>query len=247
MQRWISWADRETLVLDPAAMEALRALARPQVITCIGFARLGKSFLMNQLCGRDCFPVSPGVSICTRGLNLAIDGQTVYIDTEGLAGMAGGPDHDSKIFLLAFLLSSVLVYCSKGVIDEPSINQLSFVTQLTTSLQSDNKPGLVWLLKDFALDLRTVSGQEMSAQEYLRKALDGDTPLRQLIRDTFPVRDCVTLVRPCQEEADLYDISKQNLRPEFQQGLLALRRSISTLLRPRELQGSPLTGQVVPI
>lgn len=235
------------MVLNSKAMEALQALARPQVITCIGFARLGKSFLMNQLCGRDCFPVSAGVSICTQGLNIAIDGQTVYVDTEGLAGMAGGPDHDAKIFLLAFLLSSVLLYCSKGVIDEPSINQLSFVTQLTSSLQSDNKPGLVWLLKDFALDLRTVSGQEMSPQEYLRKALEGETPLRQLIRDTFPVRDCVTLVRPCQEEADLYDISQGNLRPEFQQGLSTLRRSISALLKPRDLHGTPVTGPVIPI
>ena len=245
MLRWISWGAEGQLEVNQEAEAELKRLERPMVISCIGFARLGKSFMMNQLCGRDCFPVSAGVSICTRGLNICIEGQTVYVDSEGLAGMAGGPDHDAKIFLLAFLLSSVLIYTSKGVIDEPSINQLSFVTQLTSSLQTENKPGLIWLLKDFVLDLRTTTGQEISPIEYLSKALDGDTALRQLIRDTFPVRDCIALVRPCHEETDLYDISKRNLRSEFRRGIDDLRRSITSLLKPRELKGSPITGQVV--
>jgi len=44
-------------------------------------------------------------------------------------------NHDTKIFLLAILLSSLLIYNSVGTIDENALNNLSLVVNLSKSFQ----------------------------------------------------------------------------------------------------------------
>lgn len=63
----------------------------------------------------------------------------IFMDTEGLgsAGSKGSvtEDHDARIFALATLLSSLLVYNSVGVIDEDAISNLSFIANITRHVQ----------------------------------------------------------------------------------------------------------------
>ena len=54
----------------------------------------------------------------------------IVIDTEGIGGMDEDNNHDMRIFTLALLLSSYLVYNSMGSIDENALSALSFVTQI---------------------------------------------------------------------------------------------------------------------
>jgi len=55
----------------------------------------------------------------------------LVIDTEGLAAFDEETNHDTKIFLLAMLLSSCLVYNSQGTIDEGALNTLQLVLNLS--------------------------------------------------------------------------------------------------------------------
>lgn len=49
------------------------------------------------------------------------DEQVLLIDTEGLGSLEEDVNHDAKIFALALLLSSLLVYNSVGSIDDEAI------------------------------------------------------------------------------------------------------------------------------
>lgn len=81
------------------------------------------------------------------------------IDTEGLGAMDEDSNHDTKIFLFAILLSSLLIYNSVGSIDETALTNLSLVVNLSKSFQVKNSakdndpdemakyfPSLIWVL-----------------------------------------------------------------------------------------------------
>ncbi len=58
----------------------------------------------------------------------------IVIDTEGLGAYDEDENHDAKIFLLALLLSSLLIYNSVGTIDENALNSLSLVINLSKKI-----------------------------------------------------------------------------------------------------------------
>lgn len=91
------------------------------------------------------FQVGPTINPCTKGLWIwkkvfytEKDGEQlpiIIVDTEGLGAFDEEQNHDTKIFLLALLMSSLLVYNSMGAIDENALNNLSLVVNLSKSLQ----------------------------------------------------------------------------------------------------------------
>jgi len=89
--------------------------------------------------------VGPTVQPCTKGLwlwkevvysptDLNKELPILIIDTEGLGAFDEEENHDTKIFLLALLLCSLLVYNSQGSIDEGALNNLSLVVNLSKTL-----------------------------------------------------------------------------------------------------------------
>lgn len=120
-------------------------------------------------------------------------------------------------------------------------------------------PGFLWVLRDFTLEMRDDAGELQSPKDYLESCLaqaDGfssDAQLRNRTRRVltayFKERDCVTLVRPLEDEALLAAADSQpwaSLRPEFRTELLALRAKIMTeLVRPKTMHGQVVTGKVL--
>ena len=174
------------------------------VIAVVGKYRTGKSYLMNKLFLQELkkdtsspmplemskgFQVSPTINPCTKGLWLCRrllhfedeNGTThpvIVIDTEGLGAFDEDENHDAKIFLLALLLSSLLLYNSVGTIDENALNTLSLVINLSKQIQiKQNKgeevdadelaecfPRFFWILRDFSLRLIDSDGNKISAR-----------------------------------------------------------------------------------
>ena len=88
------------------------------------------------------FPVGSTIQACTKGLWLwkeifyspndpEHETPIIIIDTEGLGAFDEDENHDARIFLLALLLCSLLVYNSVGPIDENALNNLSLVINLS--------------------------------------------------------------------------------------------------------------------
>ncbi len=53
------------------------------------------------------------------------------IDSEGIGACSEDQNHDTRIFLLALLLSSYFIYNSMGTIDENALQNLSLIVNLS--------------------------------------------------------------------------------------------------------------------
>ena len=197
--------------------------------------------------------MGPTINPCTKGLWLWKEVFTsptddslplIIIDTEGLGAFDEDDNHDTKIFLLALLLCSHLIYNSVGSIDENVLNSLSLVVNLGKQLQvrkgqsiqddeiAEYFPSFLWVLRDFALQLIDIEGNSISSKQYLENslkeqkgvsdAIENKNRIRRLIKHFFKDRDCQTLVRPIEDEKKLQrlqEVSEGELRPEFVEGL----------------------------
>ncbi len=96
------------------------------------------------------------------------------MDTEGLGSLEEGEQNDTKIFLMAMLLSSYFIYNSVGNIDEKAVQNLSLIINLSKMLQNGSEsdkqdilncfPTFMWLVRDFALRLEDEKGKKISPQ-----------------------------------------------------------------------------------
>ncbi|CAL9757583.1 unnamed protein product [Musa acuminata subsp. burmannicoides] len=109
----------------------------------IGPYRSGKSFLLNQLLSLPCnegFEVGHMRHAKTKGLwvwgipvEVVIDGSKVsvlYLDTEGFENVRKSNVYDDRIFALATLISSVLIYNLPETVREADISRLSFAVEI---------------------------------------------------------------------------------------------------------------------
>jgi hypothetical protein len=111
-------------MVNNEALELLKSVPAPiGVISVVGMYRTGKSYLMNRMIldRNQGFGVGPTVNPCTKGLwiwGAPIKGQQadgspiniLVIDTEGIGALDEDSNHDTKVFSLAILLSSLFIY-----------------------------------------------------------------------------------------------------------------------------------------
>ncbi|KAM3147019.1 hypothetical protein pb186bvf_000735 [Paramecium bursaria] len=188
----------------------------------------------------------------------------ILIDTEGIGSVEEEQNHDVKIFLLAMLMSSYFIYNSVGNIDDMALQNLGLIVNLTKMLQKadesvqkdlfDTFPSFLWILRDFTLRLEDEYGNKITPKEYLENALkplkgfseavENKNKIRRHITQFFQERDCVTLVRPTQDEKDLQHLTTMpfnDLRSEFQEQVLALRKKFSFKVQNKQYKGRPTT------
>ena len=257
------------------------------IISLVGKYRTGKSFLLNRVILERQknlgFGVAPTIRPCTKGIWIWSDPLIIsnvhnptpfpayLIDTEGLGAYDEEINHDSKIFLIAVLISSLFIYNSFGAIDENQVSNLSFVLNLSKTIKiksvsiEDNEeelakyfPTLLWLLRDFSLKLEDKNGNVITEKQYLENALrelsgltnsiEEKNRVRNLIRAYFPERDCFCMVRPTEDEQDLQNL--QNLpdnkfRKEFLEQSKIFKNKVVKKTKPKRLNGRVLTGAML--
>ncbi|XP_041922073.1 guanylate-binding protein 1-like [Alosa sapidissima] len=229
------------LSVQQEALEVLQQIQQPVVVVAIvGLYRTGKSYPMNRLAGKHAgFALGNTTESKTKGIWMWCQ-TLVLLDTEGLGDVKkGDPKHDTKIFALAILLSSTLVYNSRGTIDNRAIEELQYVTELTeyikiksTEEEVDDTefvrffPNFIWTVRDFTLEQK-IDGQEVTDDEYLDYALqlrNGSSKTvmtynlpRQCIRNYFPTRKCFTFPFPTHPDnmSQLENLNPNELSPTF--------------------------------
>ena len=266
-------------VINPEALEVIRQLPNPiGVISVAGMYRTGKSYLLNRmLLNRSGgFSVGPSINPCTKGLwmwSKTIPAHTpqgkplnvLIIDTEGIGATDEDHNHDNKIMTLAILLSSYFIFNSMGTIDESSIQSLSFIVNITKNIQQKNGnkdfakylPAFMWVIRDFALQLKNKEGNPITSKEYLEFSLElqngtsefivNKNQIRKMVKEYFPNRDCVTLVRPLLEEGNLQKLERtpaSKLRKEFIEQVNYLRKTVLNSINPKKLNGQELNGEM---
>ncbi|KAB5535676.1 hypothetical protein PHYPO_G00120680 [Pangasianodon hypophthalmus] len=182
-----------SLSVSDGAIEFLSRNNQPVVVvSVVGLYRTGKSYLMNRLAGKQTgFALGSTIESKTKGIWMWCvphphkTGHTlVLLDTEGLGDVdKGDSKNDAWIFCLAVLLSSTLVYNSRGTIDNTAVEKLhrdslaccSYVTELaeqikikspaSTAAEAEEEeeeedsqfvqffPNFIWTVRDFSLEL----------------------------------------------------------------------------------------------
>jgi hypothetical protein len=189
----------------------------------------------------------------------------LVLDAEGLNSTERSTDTDHKLFALTLLLSEIFIYNCKGHITESTLEDLSVVINLTKYIninKTDSETGLefnkffpsmVWVLRDFALQLE----KHNSPTDYLEDQLslkpgDSDEALeknriRDTIRSFFTDRECFTLLRPVHKESEIAhieDLAYSDLRPEFQNEMNLAVKKILYKCKGKKVSGVTLTGQM---
>ena len=257
------------------------------IISLVGKYRTGKSFLLNRVIlnrqQNSGFDVGPTFKPCTKGIWIWSEPLIItnnhcpkpfpcfLIDTEGLGAYDEEVNHDSKIFLIAVLISSLFIFNSFGAIDETAINTLSFVLNLskTIKIKSVNKedneeelaeyfPTLLWLLRDFSLKLEDKNGNVITEKQYLEHALENisgssdvveeKNRVRNLIKTYFPEKDCYVMVRPVEKESDLQNLQNlpdYQLRKEFVEQAKIFRNKVMKKTKPKTFRKKVLNGSML--
>jgi len=153
-----------------------------------------------------------------------------------------------------------------GAIDEQAIDELHLVLKLAEHVHArseascfkgegpklaSNFPSLLWVLRDFHLQLRDGRGKAMTEKDYLEEALaprpgqrERNT-VRATIKDLFVERDCATLIRPMAHEADLQRLDRHpftSLRPEFRSQVESLVTTVYAEVKPKQLGSMAVSG-----
>jgi hypothetical protein len=239
--------------LHDAARQCLESMDAPLAVVVIcGVYRSGKSLLLNKcIVNKPVFGVGNTISACTKGIwmytepILTDDGKRVIVlDAEGAFSLSANRTHDTRIFVLALLLSSYFIYNSIKSIDSSALQNLSLVTHLSKYVLTRTgdqglaraMPSLLWVIRDFSLQLVDTEGRTVTPNQYLEYALSSGsgtdpetTKIQQVLRETFSSKDCRTLVQPCSSEEDLQNLDQvpdSALRPEFLKQIRDLRKHI---------------------
>ncbi len=160
-----------------------------------------------------------------------------------------------------------------GSIDENALQNLSLVINLTKHIHvksgaasdavdpdeySNYFPSLMWVVRDFALQLCDQDGEPITSKEYLEKALHNQkgfseniefkNKIRRLLKSFFKERDCCTMIRPLTKEEDLQALESadlNDLRGDFVEQVLQLRRKVLNRVKPKTLNGKKLNGSML--
>uniref|UniRef100_A0A2P2MHY7 Guanylate-binding protein 4 isoform X1 n=6 Tax=Rhizophora mucronata TaxID=61149 RepID=A0A2P2MHY7_RHIMU len=255
------------------AREGLEAISRIKnpiaAVSVIGPYRSGKSFLLNQLLSLSCYEgfgvghmrdtKTKGIWVWGAPLELDVNGvktSVLYLDTEGFESVGKSNVYDDRIFALATILSSVLIYNLPETIREADISRLSFAVELAEEFYGRVKgqdvafepAKLLWLIqRDFL--------QGKSVQEMVNEALqhvsnnDGDKniDLVNQIRDSLAIMGdnstAFSLPQPHLQRTKLCDMKDGDLDPLYVEKKEQLKKLVASIIHPKIVQGKPLNGK----
>ncbi|XP_075521374.1 LOW QUALITY PROTEIN: uncharacterized protein LOC142554595 [Primulina tabacum] len=263
------------LRLSREGLEAIERVPTPiAAVAVIGPYRSGKSFLLNQLLSLSCYEgfgvghmrdtKTKGIRVWGTRVEMDIHGvktSVIYLDTEGFESVGKSNVYDDRIFALATVMSSVLVYNLPETIREADVSRLSFSVELaeefygrfnTLFLLGEDvafePANLLWLIqRDFL--------QGKSVQEMVHEALqrvpntDGDKNIDQVnqIRDSLGIMGgnstAFSLPRPHLQRTKLCDMKDDELDPIYVKKREKLKEVVSSIIRPKIVQGKPLNGK----
>lgn len=116
-------------------------------------------------------------------------------------------------------------------------------------------PTLLWIVRDFHLELVDEDGSPITNDEYLESALKEQigyskeimerNKIRTLLKAYFQQRHCYTIVRPAHDEKDLQTLSSTGAKTRglFDQQLQEARSLIFNTMKPKAIGEAPMTGK----
>ncbi|XP_053393749.1 guanylate-binding protein 1-like [Mercenaria mercenaria] len=279
----VSTVDGKT-TCDQSTLTKLREIEKPlNIVSVVGTLRTGKSFILNKLAshgsagdkswfetGHTTTAVTKGIWVMCRPHPTQEDQVLVLLDTEGI----DDPDKvdiedDKNLFVLATLLSSTMVYNTRGNFDRTAIEKFKFLNRIKTSIKvsgsEEDDSILDFFFPNFVLTLRdvTLESNEEDDDTYLEDMLklkrrkkgeiikedslkEYNLP-RMLIRRYFKNRKCFRFRKPVKRDLlkMLMTLPENTLKREFQETLNEFRKYIFSC-EPKLLKsGKAINGRML--
>lgn len=224
------------------------------VVSIVGPWRSGKSYLLNEL-------ISPGKSSTfgighttnpkTEGIDFYLysspdEGRDIlFLDTAGLFCPYNTEQGDARLMVLASLLSSIVIYNHHHVLNEQEIERFKFIIEYAQAVPSslereksflDFQPHLVWVMRDFFLDIKDRDFNDINATKLVQQALENTQ--NQDIYKFFRSIQAFALPYPTKDSSQTkYLASKPELRSlSWKKEVARLRRILFGLARPKRLR-----------
>ncbi|KAH9602756.1 hypothetical protein KSS87_023044 [Heliosperma pusillum] len=233
--------DHTRLQLSREGLEAIEKITLPiAAVAVIGPYRSGKSFLLNQLLSLSCdegFGVghmrdtkTKGIWIWGTPIEVKVDGvktAVLYLDTEGFESIGKSNVYDDRIFALATVMSSVLIYNLPETVREADISRLSFAVELAEEFYGRDKMLLLTQLSFYG------SYSEIFYVNQIRESLAmmGDNSL------------AFSLPQPHLQRTKLCELNDTELDPGYVRKREQLKEVVASIVRPKILQGKMLNGK----
>ncbi|QHO23109.1 Guanylate-binding protein [Arachis hypogaea] len=245
------------LRISSEGLESIKRITNPIAsVAVIGPYRSGKSFLLNQLLSLSCYEgfgvghmrdtKTKGIWVWGTPIELDIDGvrtSVFYLDTEGFESLGKSNVYDDRIFALATIMSSVLIYNLPETIREADISRLSFAVELAEEFYGRVKgrdvafqpAKLLWLIqRDFL--------QGKSVQEMVNEALWHVNQIRDSLAIMGDNSTAFSLPQPHLDRIKLCDMKDAELDQSYVERRKQLKELVASIIRPKIIQGKTLNG-----
>ena len=171
-------------------------------------------------------------------------------------------NHDTHIFLIIILISSLLIFNSIGSIDDNSLININFIIKLIktiklrSTLDEENDsilveflPMLLWVLQNSNLKLEDKMGNTITEKEYMETSLqlvngssdsiEENNRIKSMVKSYFPERDCFVRM-------DSIDKNKKKLQiSKYEEQINVLKNKIIKKIKPKMFYNNYLTGNMV--
>ncbi|KAI3668088.1 hypothetical protein L6452_43163 [Arctium lappa] len=258
------------LRISREGLEAISRITNPiAAVAVIGPYRSGKSFLLNQLLSLSCYEgfgvghmrdtKTKGIWVWGSPVEMDINGvktSVFYLDTEGFESIGKSNVYDDRIFALATVLSSVLIYNLPETIREADISRLSFAVELAEEFYGRVKgqdvafepAKLLWLIQRDFLQGKSVKQMVDEALRHVPNS-DGDKNIDQVnqIRDSLAIMGdnstAFSLPQPHLQRTKLCDLKDGELDQSYVKKREQLKEVVKSVIRPKIVQGKSLNGK----
>nr|XP_024360229.1 guanylate-binding protein 4-like isoform X2 [Physcomitrium patens] len=258
------------LAVSRSGLNAIARITNPiAVVAVIGPYRSGKSFLLNQLLSLSCnegFGVGHMRDTKTRGiwawgepLEINLDGvktSVLFLDTEGFESIGKSNVYDDRIFALAAIMSSVLIYNLPETVREADIAKLSFAVDLAEEFygrvkgrESILEPAkLLWLIQRDFLEGKSVQAMVEEALQTVPNP-DNNKDIFQVnrIRKSLSLMaensTAFSLPQPHLERTKLCEMGDSELHHSYVSQRERLKKVVTSMIRPKIVQGGTITGK----
>ena len=173
-----------------STINSIKSDNKVKIISVVGKARTGKSTLMNLLISKwyginkTIFKMSDTGEHCTNGVDYYYieSHNIILLDFQGI--YLGDSSQDSKLLLLAYLLSDVIIFNENKMLSNNTLGQfepmLSFIQYIDTKHLKCN-PKLIFRIADVNLDIEPTTNMH----QMLLKQDDQFQSIRECINELF--------------------------------------------------------------
>eukprot|EP00897_Mesotaenium_endlicherianum_P008252 jgi/Mesen1/7455/ME000389S06798 len=209
----------------------------------IGPYRSGKSFLLNQLLSLSCnegkrwsgfLPSSlspPPVDLEINGVTTSV----LFLDTEGFESIGKSTVYDDRIFALAAILSSVLIYNLPETVKEADIAKLSFAVELAEEFYGR---------QDLAAPLLSQTPGPTPESRTSSPILDTGTvnQIRQSLALMAENSTAFGLRQPHLARTKLCELADRDFDQAYVEQREQLKGVVSSMVSPKMVQGRAING-----